>query len=73
MPWEPEDERLSQLFQQLLGNRRFTTSGPVRGDCGHKHKYLRTAQECLDKDQKGCAQQGGYSDRVIVEVTNERR
>jgi hypothetical protein len=71
MPWEPEDERLSQLFKEQLIKRRFTTDGPVRGECGHKHKYLRTAQECLEKDQRGCANQGGYSDRVIVEVTND--
>lgn len=41
--------------------------GDVRGDCGHKHLSLETAERCLLRDKDGCADQGGYSDRVILE------
>jgi D-arabinose 1-dehydrogenase-like Zn-dependent alcohol dehydrogenase len=44
----------------------YSTSGDVRGSCGHCHRSIETAQRCIDEDQKGCAAQGGYSDRVIV-------
>ena len=39
--------------------------GPVRGNCGHKHRKYEKAVECLEADKKGCIKQGGYSDRVI--------
>lgn len=44
----------------------YTTDGPVRGNCGHKHRELRTALACLANDQAGCAAQGGYSDRQVI-------
>lgn len=48
----------------------YTTVGPVRGECGHKHRFLHTAKQCLDRDMDGCVFQGGYSDRRIVVVDN---
>lgn len=48
--------------------KTYTTYGSVRGCCGHKHKTSEAAEKCLDRDQKGCRSQGGYSDRSVVEV-----
>lgn len=44
----------------------YTTVGDVRGCCDHKHRSIRTAVECLGRDQGRCARQGGYSDRIVV-------
>lgn len=44
----------------------YTTTGPVRGDCGHRHRSIDTARTCLRRDGDGCASQGGYSDRRVV-------
>jgi|GEM_PF-3486643 len=44
---------------------RYTTWGPVRGDCGHVHRTREAAVKCLLQDQRSCAQQGGYSDRSL--------
>jgi hypothetical protein len=44
----------------------YTTTGSVRGSCGHKHRTITTAYACLCEDQRGCKNQGGYSDRDIV-------
>ena len=41
----------------------YTNTGPVRGECGHRHRTRATASECLERDRRGCASQGGYSDR----------
>lgn len=49
----------------------YTTSGSFRGSCGHKHRYIRTAQACLLEDAKGCASQGGYTDRVVQAVDDD--
>jgi len=38
--------------------------GSVRGGCGHAHRTKTAAERCLDRDARGCAQQGGYSDRA---------
>lgn len=48
-----------------LMSPRYTTWGPVRGDCGHVHRSEETADRCLAADRAGCAAQGGYSDREI--------
>ena len=45
----------------------FTSIGSVRGSCGHKHKSEDAAEACIAADQRACARQGGYSDRVAVE------
>jgi len=51
----------------------YTTYGSVRGCCGHKHRTLKTAQECADRDQAGCRTQGSgaYSDREIVLIGDD--
>jgi len=46
----------------------YTTRGSVRGCCGHKHRTIEAANRCQRDDQRGCASQGGYSDRGIVPV-----
>lgn len=45
----------------------FTSIGSVRGSCGHKHQTEHAAEACIAADQRACARQGGYSDRVAVE------
>lgn len=47
---------------------RYTTWGPVRGTCGTIHQSIRTAQACIERDHRGCQQQGGYSDRRVFEL-----
>ena len=44
----------------------YTTVGDIRGWCGHAHRSIRTAAACLERDRRGCARQGGYSDRRVV-------
>lgn len=44
----------------------YTTYGPVRGHCGHKHRTARAANGCCNRDHYDCANAGGYSDRRIV-------
>lgn len=44
----------------------YTCIGSVRGACPHKHRTLCGAVRCLAHDQRGCASQGGYSDRFVV-------
>ena len=46
----------------------YATRGEIRGPCGHRHKSVRTAFDCLQRDAAGCHMQGGYSDRRIVGV-----
>ena len=43
----------------------YTTFGSVRGDCGHAHQTYAAAEACIRRDQRGCRQQGGYSDREV--------
>jgi hypothetical protein len=54
-------------------NPYFVARGPVRGDCGHKHRTHEAAEACADKDARACRSLGGgaYSDRVVVEVARE--
>ena len=51
-----------------MNERGYTTSGPVRGACGHRHRTLSGAIRCLDEDSAGCKRQGGYTDRSIRRV-----
>lgn len=44
----------------------FSAIGSVRGSCGHKHQTEHATEACIAADQKACAKQGGYSDRVAV-------
>ena len=50
----------------------YTTTGSVRGGCGHSHREIRTAAACLARDQAGCKAQGGYSDRHVETTDGER-
>ncbi len=50
----------------------YTTHGPVRGQCGHLHRSIRAAEDCLRSDQRGCRSQGDYSDRAIRAVGFDR-
>lgn len=43
----------------------YTTTGPVRGSCGHRHRTPEAARACLDADIRDCKRAGGYSDRVL--------
>lgn len=49
---------------------RYTLTGSVRGNCGHKHTTLSGAARCSVRDSDGCASQGGYSDRQLVVIEN---
>lgn len=44
----------------------YSTTGSVRGCCGHKHRTIDSAVTCIEKDSAGCARQGGYSDRYVI-------
>lgn len=48
----------------------YTTSGPVRGDCGHTHKTIQAAHACATRDaravKRGNPGIGAYSDRDVV-------
>ena len=49
----------------------YTTEGSVRGSCGHKHRTLQGAADCLKRDAAGCRSQGGYSDRSLYQIDGE--
>lgn len=49
----------------------YTTYGPVRGQ-GPVRETEPAAREDLESDQSGCAAQGGYSDRAVVGIVDER-
>ena len=46
----------------------YTTSGSVRGGCGHSHRTISGALRCLNHDVASCHGLGGgaYSDRELV-------
>lgn len=44
----------------------WTCSGSVRGCCGKKHHSREAADSHISQDNRGCATQGGYSDRHIT-------
>lgn len=46
----------------------YTTWGPVRGDCGHAHRTVEAAKQCIARDAAGCRSQGGYSDRSVRRI-----
>ena len=54
-----------------MSRTTYTTRGDVRGACGHKHRSLRTAEQCRQRDADGCAEQGGYSDRRVIRGDGE--
>jgi hypothetical protein len=44
----------------------YATEGALRGRCGHKHRDLESAVDCLDADEQRCVALGGHTDRRIV-------
>jgi hypothetical protein len=52
-------------------SERYTTWGPVRGDCGHAHTMPMAAERCIERDRAGCEYQGGYSDRHVRVISDE--
>lgn len=51
---------------------RYSCIGEIRGSCGHSHLTLRTAAKCILHDARGCARQGGYSDRRVRHADGTR-
>lgn len=47
---------------------RYTSNGPVRGACGHKHKDLESAVECWANDETICRRRGGHTDRKLLVI-----
>ncbi len=47
----------------------YTTTGSVRGTCGHAHRTHRAADACRMRDVRACRKVRGYSDRVVVRST----
>lgn len=47
---------------------RYTTEGPLRGPCGHKHGNIESAIDCVDADEALCVTRGGHTDRRIFVV-----
>jgi hypothetical protein len=60
-----EDE---YIVPSMAGTFRYTTDGPLRGRCGHKHKDLESALECLDADERLCVARGGHTDRQLFAI-----
>lgn len=50
----------------MAKTQTYTCKGPVRGSCGHEHRSLETAAECLRRDVNACRRLRGYSDRRVV-------
>lgn len=46
----------------------YTTSGNVRGACGHNHRSLIAAHQCQARDSRDCKAARGYSDRRLFVV-----
>ena len=51
--------------------RVYVCWGPVRGWCGHAHRTIDGALKCHRRDIQRCRKAGGYSDRLIYELTPE--
>ena len=49
----------------------YTTHGSVRGGCGVLYATALRAERALERDQRGCQAQGGYSDRTVVVVGDD--
>jgi hypothetical protein len=52
----------------------YTTTGSVRGNCGHRHKTVRAAAACAEKDARDCRSLSGgaYSDRSVRAIEGGR-
>jgi hypothetical protein len=49
-------------------SEKWTCEGSVCGECGHTHRSLDAALRCCAVHHRGCATQGGYSDRRPVRL-----
>lgn len=52
--------------------RRWTCWGSVCHGCEVAHKSEAAAERCHSRHADGCASQGGYSDRRIIEIDDPR-
>ena len=43
----------------------YTTRGITRGSCGHRHKTIKLALSCVERDRDEC---GGITDRQVIGV-----
>lgn len=61
-----KDELLTIIEETM--NAPYTTYGPVRGWCGHKHMGLESAVKCLGADSKHTRKgnPNAYSDRYVT-------
>lgn len=44
----------------------YTTQGDIRGECGHTHKTIEAAIECIGRDEARAKRGGGHGDRRVV-------
>lgn len=51
---------------------RYSSKGPLRGRCGHYHRHLDDALECLAADDAWCIARGGRTDRTLYAVVTPR-
>jgi hypothetical protein len=63
-----EDRGGTEYGDLSMSELRYTTEGPLRGRCGHKHKDIESAVDCLDSDEAVCVARGGHTDRQIFVV-----
>ena len=52
----------------------YTTNGSVCGSCGHAHRTVRAAVECLERHQRAVMAANGpssYSDRTVWRTDGE--
>jgi hypothetical protein len=55
---------------EMAPSRTYSTYGPIRGCCGHRHKTRATAEKCVVRDQSHCCDRGrGRTDRQVVQVS----
>lgn len=56
-------------------NTIYVAHGSVRGNCGHKHRSVVSAQACCERDDSLCRSLGGgaYSDRSVMAVEDGYR
>lgn len=52
----------------MVNTLRYTTEGALHGKCGHKHKNLDGAVDCIDAHEALCVARGAHSDRKIFAI-----
>lgn len=55
------------LYASVLRRLRgcWTTWGPVRGGCGHAHKSVLVAVDCINRDRDRCSRRREHCDREL--------